>query len=414
MSEWSSAQLGDLVTFQKGKKVETSPYLLPGYHRYLGASSLSGNDGEYASTYLAVQANTDDVLMLWDGERSGLVGHGLEGVVSSTVSKLTPNGKIASNYLYYFLLNSFEWIQNRRTGTGIPHVSKDLGRILSIDFPIEKCFQKKIALVLETIDQNIGKTKALIEKYQQIKTGLIQDLFTRGIGSDGKLRPPRDQAPELYHVTNIGWIPKDWHVAILQDIVNPTRPICYGILMPGYGFEGGIPVVKVKNIKHRKIDADNLLLTSPSIDNEYKRSKLKPNDILLTIRGTVGRICLVPPELDEANITQDTARIDISKGINEFYSWYFETASAKRHFSVNTLGVAVQGINIGEVRKTPVPIVAMDEQAEIANRLSCITNKIETEKSLLAKLKHLKIGTMNDLLTGRKAISAVDTEVTCV
>ena len=68
----------------------------------------------------------------------------------------------------------------------------------------------KIARILQTIDQAIEKTEALIEKYQQIKAGLMHDLFTRGIGADGKLRPPREQAPELYQQTPIGWIPKEW------------------------------------------------------------------------------------------------------------------------------------------------------------------------------------------------------------
>ena len=38
----------------------------------------------------------------------------------------------------------------------------------------------------------------------------MHDLFTRGIGPDGQLRPPREQAPELYQETPIGWIPKEW------------------------------------------------------------------------------------------------------------------------------------------------------------------------------------------------------------
>jgi type I restriction enzyme S subunit len=67
MSEWVSDQLGHLVSFQKGKKVDTSIYRLAGYRRYLGAGSLSGKHGGYASTHLSVQANRNDVLMLWDG-----------------------------------------------------------------------------------------------------------------------------------------------------------------------------------------------------------------------------------------------------------------------------------------------------------------------------------------------------------
>ena len=218
MSEWTAESLNQLVTFQKGRKVETNLFHLPGFAHYLGAGALSGKEDGYASTFLAVTANANDVLMLWDGERSGLVGFNLDGVVSSTVSKLTPNGKLISALLYYLLLFNFEWIQNRRTGTGVPHVPKDLGRILKLNYPVSADLQTKIAAVLQTTDQTIDKTKALIEKYQQIRMGLMHDLFTRGIGDDGKLRPPREQAPELYQETPFGWIPREWIFGTCADV----------------------------------------------------------------------------------------------------------------------------------------------------------------------------------------------------
>jgi type I restriction enzyme, S subunit len=57
MSEWISEPLGDLVSFQKGRKVETSKFPLMGYERYLGAGSLTGSHDSFASTFFSVQAN---------------------------------------------------------------------------------------------------------------------------------------------------------------------------------------------------------------------------------------------------------------------------------------------------------------------------------------------------------------------
>jgi type I restriction enzyme S subunit len=53
--------------------------------------------------------------------------------------------------------------------------------------PVE---QRRIAEILSTLDETIEQTEALIAKYQQIKAGLMHDLFTRGVTPDGKLRPP--------------------------------------------------------------------------------------------------------------------------------------------------------------------------------------------------------------------------------
>lgn len=58
--------------------------------------------------------------------------------------------------------------------------------------------QRRIAEIISTADKAIEQTEALIAKYQQIKAGLMQDLFTRGVTPNGHLRPTRTQAPHLY------------------------------------------------------------------------------------------------------------------------------------------------------------------------------------------------------------------------
>ena len=401
MSEWVRSELRQLASFQKGRKVEVQKYPATGFAPYLGAAALSGAATEYAATHNAVMADPSHVLMLWDGERAGLVGKGQDGVVSSTVSRLTPHAEVDGAFLYYALDRKFDWIQGIRTGTGVPHVPKDIGRILHLDHPVDPVEQTRIAEVISSIDDAIAQTEELIAKTQQIKAGLMHDLFTRGVTKDGQLRPPREEAPYLYKESPLGWIPKEWEHGILNDIISPARPIVYGILMPGQGVPGGVPVIKVKDIIDGIVNDDDLLLTSQDIDEEYQRSKLKKGDILLTIRGTVGRLALVPPHLDQANITQDTARIGVVLGYPEFYRFYLETDQPRQYFAVNTLGVAVQGINLRDVRMTPVPIPQIIEQFSIAQRLKNAIETIRANEKSLGKLLNTKKGLMHDLLTGR-------------
>ncbi|MCD6533061.1 MAG: restriction endonuclease subunit S [Deltaproteobacteria bacterium] len=298
MSDWVINQLGDLVDFQKGRKVETSQFQLLGSERYLGASSLVGGHDGYASTFQSVQANKNDVLMLWDGERSGLVGHGLLGVVSSTVSKLSSNGKITSSLLYYYLLQNFEWIQNRRTGTGVPHVPKDLARILKLKYPVDEKHQKIIVSILETIDRSIEKTEAIIHKYQQINAGLMHDLFTRGLTADGKLRPHREQAPELYQETSIGWIPREWKAKKLSDILIDsggylqTGPFGSQLHAREYTSEG-VPVVMPQDINGGKIGILDIARIPEKRAQILHRHRLKIGDIIIARRGELNRAAAI-------------------------------------------------------------------------------------------------------------------------
>jgi len=139
--------------------------------------------------------------------------------------------------------------------------------------------------------------------------------------------------------------------------------------MPGYGHPGGVPVIKVKDIKRGVVDTSDLLLTSLEIDHAYRRSRTKSGDLLFTIRGTVGRTAFVPPSLDGANITQDTARIGVVSGDARFIRDYLEMPIPSQFIECRTLGVAVQGINLGDVRLIPVVFPSLEEQRKIGDIL---------------------------------------------
>lgn len=410
MSEWIVDSLNRLVVFQKGRKVQTSDFELPGYAPYLGAGALSGNDDRYASTILAIMANEQDVLMLWDGERSGLVGHGLSGVVSSTVSKLTPTGKINSRLLYYLLLFNFEWIQNRRTGTGVPHVPKDLGRILKLSYPVDLGLQGKIAYILSSIDQAIKKTETLIEKYQQIKAGLMHDLFTRGIGADGKLRPPRDQAPELYQETLIGWIPKEWGVCGIMDI---CAEVFLGLTTKvDYVDDGGIPLVRATNINDGKLSFENALYISEKQHRELTRyRKPKFGDVLISKSGSLG-VCAIVDQQREFSIYESIIVLQPrSERLNsEFLLWMMRSASVQRRLLGETVGSTVGHLNLLDFRRLLLPLVPQSEQVQIGKLLCSHQTNIENILAQVRKLLAIKSGLMHDLLTGKVLVKVDESE----
>jgi type I restriction enzyme S subunit len=76
--------------------------------------------------------------------------------------------------------------------------------------------QRRIAEILGTVDEVIEQTEALIAKQQQVKAGLMHDLFTRGVTATGTLRPPPAEAPHLYQDSPLGPIPKEWDYALLD------------------------------------------------------------------------------------------------------------------------------------------------------------------------------------------------------
>jgi type I restriction enzyme S subunit len=264
--------------------------------------------------------------------------------------------------------------------------------------------QRLIAEILDTIDVAIQRTEQIIAKLKQMKRGLLHDLLTRGLDENGELRDPA-RHPEQFKNSGLGKIPQAWDVAELNRVVDPARPIAYGILMPGTGYPGGVPVIKVRDIINGRINTDDLLLTTPAIDYEYRRSRVRRGDLLFTIRGTVARMAIVDPELENANITQDTARIAVKGLSTGFVRHYLEMPVAQRFIKVHTLGVAVQGINLRDVRRIPLALPPGVEAEEIAGRIDCASARILSEERELAKFALLKHGLSEDLLTGRVRVT---------
>lgn len=170
----------------------------------------------------------------------------------------------------------------------------------------------------------------------------------------------------------------------LGDVVSQGRPICYGILMPGEEVPGGVPVIKVKDFPDGVIHSDALIHTSKEIDEDYKRSRLLSGDLILSIRGTVGRVAEVPEELNGANITQDTARITVDTKYNAKYiRGVLESAPLQEEMMLNMRGVAIKGINIGFLRELLIPMsdrATQDQLAQISTAAEA--SKAELKKSI--------------------------------
>jgi type I restriction enzyme S subunit len=175
--------------------------------------------------------------------------------------------------------------------------------------------------------------------------------------------------------------PRGWDLVTLRDLVQPDRPITYGILKPGPELDEGVPYVRVADFPNDKLALSAIRKTSPAIDQEFKRSRLKEGDILLSIRGTVGRLVVIPSELVGANITQDSARLTIQSVVNRDYVlWFLRSDLAQSRMKGAVKGVAVRGINIGDVRALQVPLPSRQEQDEIVRRLEALfafTDRLE-------------------------------------
>lgn len=312
---------------------------------------------------------------------------------------------------------------NKRLGSAVPRLNlADVRRISIPIAPINE--QRRIVAKLaslrarsERAHHELDLIPNLIEHYKQAilakafsgeltkdwrekhpesgdaQTVLNQIVQTRQSLIDGgcpKRRGPISNVEGGRVPVELGELPACWQTSSLDQITNPSRLIQYGILKPGDDVPDGVPYVKVMNIQAGYVQLGKIRRTTPEIHHQYRRSTIQAGDIVLSIRGTVGRLAFVPDELDGGNITQDSVRIDVLPPVNSKYVyWYLHSPFAQQYFARNQKGVAVRGINVGDVRPMEIPIASKAEQDHIVSLVEKAIAWLEKIVTEHARAEHL-------------------------
>jgi type I restriction enzyme S subunit len=217
------------------------------------------------------------------------------------------------------------------------------------------------------------------------------------------------RAPNGYKRTDAGLIPEDWDHPELAEIAKDDSPICYGIVQVGPYTASGIPVLAIKNLNSDY--TTDIHRASAEVERAYARSRIRPDDILISVKGTTGRVGIVPSGF-HGNISRDLARIRPREGtIPKFCFQMLQSDLAQRRLVVAAVGTTRMELSIAILKKVRIPIPpTKDEQEAIAEALSDADALIESLEQLIAKKRQLKRGAMQELLTGKKRLSGFSGE----
>jgi type I restriction enzyme S subunit len=263
--------------------------------------------------------------------------------------------------------------------------------------------QRRIAEILSTLDEAIEQTEALIAKMQQVKAGLMHDLFTRGITPDGRLRPTREQVPELYKESPIGWIPREWDCEEIGSLAQYYN----GNSFPALQWRSeGFPIIRIQNLNG---EADFNFYNGP-LEESWT---VRPGDLLFAWAGmretSFGpRIWTGPMGVLNQHIFKVVVNCQKIESSTFFYYMlrYRLPEIVKAAHGFKDSFVHITRKELGGV------LVAMPRKGE----QSLINVKLQTLDELLifysedfAKLQQKKLGLMQDLLTGRVGVGQSDT-----
>lgn len=299
------------------------------------------------------------------------------GITNQQINTIIPYEQFDYKYLYYLINQNIYKLANTAPQTAVPIINKTEFEKTSIIGLVDKTQQQKIADILSICDEVIEKTEETIEKYKQIKAGMMQDLFTRGLDANGKLRPTYTQAPDLYKYSKEldRHIPKEWDVKRLDEI---------GEMKSGDG-----------------ITAKNIFITG--MYPVYGGNGLRGYTSNYTHEGEyvlIGRQGALCGNINKASgkffASEHAVVVTLYDDNNVDWVFYKYTDLNLNQYSEAS---AQPGLSVQKISKIKIDIPKGPEQKNISIRLNLVDKKIKLEAEYLNKYKQIKQGLMKRLLT---------------
>ena len=321
--------------------------------------------------------------------------------INQDLKAIYPSPRLDAEFLLYWYSAHSDQIAKLATGSTVKGIRLEILRALPLTLP-PLPEQQKIATILSSVDDVIEKTRAQIDKLKDLKTGMMQELLTQGIGHTEFKDSP------------VGRIPKDWYVAKIDDLVSKVGS---GITPKGGSdtyLESGIPLIRSQNVHSEGLRLEDVSFISLEQHNKMRNSQLKGNDVLLNITGaSIGRCYYLPSDFGEANVNQHVCIIRPKKDLcNHIYLALFLNAQeGQRQIMSLQAGGNREGLNFQQVRSIALALPPVAEQIEIAKTVSSIESNIRSLNRKFSDLADLKKALMQDLLTGKVRVKPDSPEV---
>ncbi len=253
--------------------------------------------------------------------------------------------KLDSRWLYYWLtsdIGRFALRAMNDTTTGLRNIN--ITRYLEQAIPLPHLAgQKRMIAILDKANEIRKKRQQAIDELNNLIPAIFYDMFG---------------APH----TNSNNFDTDF----LLNLVK--KPITYGILKPGVDTIGGVPMLRIQDIKGGTVSTENLHKVTLALSNQYKRTILKGNEIVISLVGTIGIVAIVPDTLSGANVHRNLGVIVTNEKIDTIYLYsLFSLPEFER--MLNVKGGIQRLLNLGDLSQTIIPIPPIELQKEFSTKV---------------------------------------------
>jgi type I restriction enzyme S subunit len=217
-----------------------------------------------------------------------------------------------------------------------------------------------------------------------------------------------------YKQTEVGVIPEDWTIHSVQDLIDNDSIIGHldgnhGELYPRSDeFKNlGVPYITANDFGNHHVNFQSCKFLSEMRAKRFRKGIAINGDVLFAHNATVGPVALLETNLKYVilSTTATYFRCNPEKLSNTFVLYLLQSPLFVRQYQAVMSQSTRNQVPITAQRKLTVALPPTKaEQEAIAGALSDVDALIESLEQLIAKKRHLKQGTMQELLTGKKRL----------
>ncbi len=323
-----------------------------------------------------------------------------------TAMDLHPYTHMSPKYLYYVI--SCFTIDKYSTCTAKPSMTQ--GDYYNIPIPVPSNLeQKSIATFLdfkcEAIDQAIQKQKDIVDKLMEYKQSTITQAVTKGLNPNSEMK---DSGVEW-----IGEIPQNWSIMRLKYAYDNSNGNAVKVGPFGSQLKSSSYVSSGEWVYNQRTVLDENFETNDTFVSKEKANSLSgfkvyPNDILITTRGTLGHIAIVPNNAPSGILHPCIIRFRINSNVinPRLLKYMFNNSDFFiKQIELTNNSTTIDALYSYNLCNLVFPVIPLSEQQNIIDflDLKCleIDESIERSNKIIQKLEEYKKALIYNAVTGK-------------
>jgi len=335
-------------------------------------------DGPYDDRYLVERG---DLVIGMDGDFKCAPWTGPKALLNQRVCKITPNTDYYdAAFLAHVLPGYLSAINDHTSSSTVKHLSSRSVQEIPLPLP-PLAEQKRIVVKVEELlarvnaaRERLAAVPAILKRFRQ---SVLAAACSGRLTEDWRQENPisgvtvRDASvPGEEDRVALPSIPPTWGWQRTEALCDPDRPITYGVIKLGPPVESGVPTLRSSDVRWLHIDSSGIKTIGKEIADDYSRTYLKGGEVLVTVRGTLGGVAVVPPEMTGFNISREVAMLPVDTShVADYLALTIACRTSQNWLSSKAKGVAYTGVNIRDLKRLPLAIPPETESQEVVRRV---------------------------------------------